>query len=456
MPQPPRKLVPLKQGGSYVRTKDGARKLWAVYLPAGSPIRRKFFPTQRKAEEFCETMRRDLANLGAGALALDDETKEETLACLRKLARYTKGGHAVSLSNAVDYYIREAELTLASLRVRDAADDFLAHLRKKGRSLRYIEQAGSNLKNFCRAFGEDALATLRRAKIQTWLDDYTAEKQLSLATQRNLAGTAKVFLGWCERRELIPSNPAKGVECNAARSVKRDRLMTPSELKTLLTNAPPRIRPAVALMALAGVRVAEVARLRWEDIEGEVAHIDEDASKTKTDRQVRLTPKLARYLKAASSGRRRQDYIFPANVLEHGPAGETDPRAVDLRRGRLLIKQTGRLRKFLKREFESEQNTLRASCASYLVRLEGYPAAAAQLGHDEKITKKNYKQRRVSAEDAAAWFEVDPARPGGKRLLTWKEFMEQMEAEEQERAELAKRGIDPDGDDPGPDEYEPD
>lgn len=437
MPQPPRKLIPLRQGGSYVRTKDGARKRWAVYLPDGSKPARRFFRTEAEAVRFCEAERKAFEEMGLPALKLDEAGRREAALCLQRLARYASpAGKHPTLSEAVDFFIREKELRLASLRVSDASEEYLGRLAKRGRGLRYIEQVGFVLRSFCRAFGDEPISALRRGKIQGWLDARTAEGGLSLTTQRNVILAVRGFLKWAVGVGLMESNPAAALEANGRPGMKKDRLLPPKEFELMLANCPDTLRPTVALLGLAGVRVAEAARLRWEDVSGRVLYVDRDSAKTKTDRQTQLTPTLAAYLQRCRP-RDGKSFIFPAAVFNSpkDSAKAADPAKVDLARVRALGKKLTLLRKFLQGRAKFEPNTLRVSFISYSVVTKSLGEVAKEAGNSEEVIRRKYKQRRISEEDARKWFEIDPAKPNAVRLPRWQDWIKQADASEDEGEE---------------------
>jgi integrase len=440
MPRIGRPLTPIKQLGRYVRTKDGSRKRWGVYLPAGSRPSRRFFRTEAEAAKFCEAERATLKQLGVPGLQFTQANRKEAAECFRKLARYNgPGGRPASLMAAVDFFIQEKELRLASLRVSDAAEEYLGRLSKRGRGLRYIEQVRYLLRGFCRVFGAEPIAALRRGKIQDWLDARTAKEGLSLKTQNNLIGSVRGFLKWAAGVGLMESNPAVGLEASGRAEMKKDRLLPPADFELMLANSPDSLRPIIALLGLTGVRVAESARLRWEDISGGVLYVDRDAAKTETDREAKLTPALAAYLQSCRPADAKA-YIFPTSVFSHprDAAKATNPAKVDLARVRALAKKLSKLRKFLGGRDKFKPNTLRVSFISYRLSFKTFEEVAAEAGHDTRITRKNYKQRRISEEDARKWFEIDPARPKAAKRKTWKEWvaeMDEADAREAERAE---------------------
>ena len=64
---------------------------------------------------------------------------------------------------------------------------------------------------------------------------------------------------------------------------------TPENITELLTKADNTLRPFLALGAFAGLRMAELQRLDWKEIDLDRGFITVDASKAKT-RQRRLVP----------------------------------------------------------------------------------------------------------------------------------------------------------------------
>lgn len=119
----------------------------------------------------------------------------------------------------------------------------------------------------------------------------------------------------------------------------------------------PRDLAAVTLMAYAGLRVSEVARLRWDDIEGEVVRVR--MGKGRKDRLVPAHPRLLAALGALrKSTVLRSPYVFPS---------PQDPRRpLTTRALQYLVERLGRQAGLPRRL--SHPHTLRHTAATRLLR----------------------------------------------------------------------------------------
>ncbi len=118
--------------------------------------------------------------------------------------------------------------------------------------------------------------------------------------------------GWCNCNpvDAVPKPRLLEVEINTLPWEKIRRLVRTSQLPTHRC-----CMPALGLMLWAGVRPAEVKRLRWDDIawEDEVIMIRAKHSKTGGSRCVTLPPVLRRWLGKLCRGRHRTGPICPKN-----------------------------------------------------------------------------------------------------------------------------------------------
>lgn len=114
-----------------------------------------------------------------------------------------------------------------------------------------------------RSVGNAGEAT--REQIEEWWGK-RADGNLAQATRANDLATLRSFYKWCTRWEHRTDDPT--VRLDAPRVAKGlPRPIGRAELHTLLQGLPPDLRRAVALGAYAGLRVSEVARLDWADID---------------------------------------------------------------------------------------------------------------------------------------------------------------------------------------------
>jgi integrase len=206
-------------------------------------------------------------------------------------------------------------------------------------------------------------------------------------------------------------NPASGLE-NDDNPAKASRLLSPSDLATIFASTPRKLLPAVGLQALCGVRVAEVARLQWNDIEDGTLYLVGTKTKTGLDRSTPIPSALARYLESQRD-RDGQAYIFPYKSVV-GTTKEADLE--DFNRNKQLSKAVGVLRARVKAQgIRWERNSLRVSALSYRNAIvKNAHQVAEEMGNSAHIFKRIYQQSRVKEADAKRWFDTDPARPGVK------------------------------------------
>jgi integrase/recombinase XerC len=133
----------------------------------------------------------------------------------------------------------------------------------------------------------------------------------------------KSFYTWAQRTGHVPVRPDVDVPLPKPRK-GRPRPISEDQLRVAILNAPRRIRPWLFLAALAGLRCAEIAGLRREDI---LDSADEPViivmGKGRKERIVPLSPQLWREL---------VDYGLPSRgivFLRHdGQRGQNSPKLV--------------------------------------------------------------------------------------------------------------------------------
>ena len=130
---------------------------------------------------------------------------------------------------------------------------------------------------------------------------------------------------------LVQKNPARKLVMPNIRKKPCERFLTMDELRAILAQAPPREHLVVRILAVCGLRPAEVLVLRIEDFEGPQLRIDEalkerergrdriGATKTaESDSYVPVPPDLAREIAAWISGHPDREnpraFLFPNSV----------------------------------------------------------------------------------------------------------------------------------------------
>jgi integrase len=107
------------------------------------------------------------------------------------------------------------------------------------------------------------------------------------------------FFRWCLGRDIIAVNPMASVPRPGANGV-RDRVLADDELGRLYREAGELGRTAVGgispagavirLLALTGARLNEIARLKWDEIDGDVIRLEGDRTKNGRAHVIPLSP----------------------------------------------------------------------------------------------------------------------------------------------------------------------
>ena len=178
--------------------------------------------------------------------------------------------------------------------------------------------------------------------------------------------------GWCS------ANPVAAVPRPQLREAEVEPLPWADLCNLLLTAGLPEHRcckPAVGIMLWAGVRPAELTRLRWEDIDWQekVISLRPRHSKTGGCRHITLHPVLLSWLRQGSRVQQRQGSICPPNWL---------------RRWKALRSAAGICR--------WQQDVLRHTFASYhLKRWHDLPRLQEEMGHrSARLLRTRYLSMR--------------------------------------------------------------
>ena len=107
--------------------------------------------------------------------------------------------------------------------------------------------------------------TASREEVEAW---WATRRDKAPGTRSNDLANLRSFYRWCARWEHREDDPTRRID---APKVNKGlpRPVSRADLRTLLDTLPDDLRRAVALGAYAGLRVSEVAALRWEDVDVE-------------------------------------------------------------------------------------------------------------------------------------------------------------------------------------------
>lgn len=352
---------------------------------------RRFFRTKEEAAAFVAAQEIKLGNEGRRALALPDEVRVQAAAAHAKLKPL---GHTIE--QAVDFFLNHLEATERSITVTALIPEYAAAKRRLGLSEIYCKDLGYRLGNFERTFGSRLIVEISSAMIEDWL----AALGLSAQSVNNYRAVLRAFFQHAVKRDYLTQNPVARIEKVKVKD-KPPEIFTPKDLAAVLNAATEDTLPIIAIGAFAGLRMAEILRLEWSEIDIARGYIEVKAAKAKTARRrlVTIQPNLSAWLRPYAA---RTGFVWsPRRGLKPGkeakPGGESSWRMCIAP----VIKAAG-LSKW-------PQNGLRHSYGSYhLAKFQDAAKLALEMGHT--TTKEIFAHYRelVRPEDAASYWGIAP------------------------------------------------
>ena len=318
--------------------------------------------------------------------ALDPQT---ACALFAKAAELVGADNVVAAAKA---FAKRSPASRERLPLRKAVDDYLASKATKGRSDRHVGDLRSRLGRFVADHPGKALADITTGDLQTWLDQLKREDgaPLSAQSRRNFAVVVGGMLNHHRRRGAIADNPAVDLEREKVRSTGDIEFWTPDEAEALLRSCRAVALPALAIALFAGLRTAEVARLRWADVDLEQRHIavSPKNSKTASRRLVPMTDNLLEWLLPLRGS---------PKALVYGEAATTLPKRIT------EASRVAGVRRI--------NNGARHSFCSYRTASTGDVArTAAEAGNSVGVQHAHYRGL-ASPDDAKRFFGIRPTAP---------------------------------------------
>jgi integrase len=269
----------------------------------------------------------------------------------------------------------------ASLPMEQAYERFLEYKEAAKLRPRAIASLRSDLSRFVNAFSGRLVSSLSAADIS----DYVAARgELEPLTRLSILRRVGAFINWCGKRGWCEKGIMADIEKPKVRGAQT-HIFTPDEARALLeaaSNVAPEMVPYLALGLFCGLRTAELDRLDWRYINGEV-RIEADVAKTASRRVVPIPENAAAWI---APYRKKSGSVRPPNS-----------------------------RRMLDRVIEAagvswKPNAMRHSFASYrLAQCNDAPRVSLELGHMSPAIVFRHYRALVQEEEAKQFFEIRPA-----------------------------------------------
>jgi len=346
--------------------------------------------------------------------ALDAFRREtgRTLTALEAVTSYLDAAKLLpagcNLTDAVRTYSKSFA-TIKPKLIADAAEEFIAMRKPQaqaadGKRSRlspcYAGHVEMWLREFAAALPGHQLGDLSRDLLAVYMK---AHGKLSPKSRNDRRAAVTMFLRWCARQDYL-SPTHRLFEADAMQREPLDATATdfycPAELRHLLEAAEGPVRAMIALQSLAGLRMEEAFRLKWEHVFGIPGHIEITAQNAKTRRRrlVEICPALASWLEPFR-GMEGRVWSDPVGINGY-------------------VRALVRLRTPLK--IPSRRNGLRhAFCTYHFAFHMNENLTAAQAGNSPAMIHQHYKGLATKAE-AEKWFSVQPANAENIIQLTAK------------------------------------
>lgn len=357
---------------------------WLLDLRVDGKRVRRYFASERAANEELTRIRIKRRKEGEDALKLTDPQRVQAYEAFQRLE-----GSGMTLLEAVDYTLKHLETTKRSVTVRALVDEYLASKSRK--SAIHQKDLRNRYERFAATFGTRFVHEVTSKEIAAWIQ----AKNPSPVSFNNWRERIGFLFGHAIRKGYMGStNPIEAVEKEEPFDEKPE-IFTVDDLAKLLNAATPELVPILALGAFTGIRMAELMRLEWKEVNFHTGFVEVMGRKAKSrsHRSVEMHPNLLAWL-APYAGRTGCIWNGTENTFRYFL--------------RPILKATG---------VKWAKNGLRHSYASYhLQKYNNVNKLALDLGHTSSdLIFSNYRAL-ANKTDAERYFGITPPAPVEHRL----------------------------------------
>ena len=348
-----------------------SRNRWQVDARTATGGTRTFHATKGEAESTAAAAR--VRRTNEGSSAFDD----------RELAEF-----GWSVQQAIRFAVEHLRAQKNSVTLEQAIDALIDQKRAGGKTARYQRDIRNRLARLKKAMPGKKIAAITTAD----LDGFIAELALAPGTKNTFRRDIRTLWSFAEKRGWADAKTAKHTD-RASADAAQPEIFTPAQAAALLGASTGDVLAFHAIGLFAGLRVSEIHRLDWSDVDlaGGYVHVSAKNSKTRSRRLVPILDGLRAWIQpvAKPSGPIIKDNFRKRQEAARVAAGIT----------------------------EWPDNGLRHSFVSYRLADTGNAALTAlEAGHDQAILFRHYREL-VTPKDAARYFNIRPAGESGRKVV---------------------------------------
>lgn len=332
------------------------------------------------------------------------KTDAEGQAALEKVKRVNEGTSAFddrelsqygwSVQQAIRFAVEHLRKQAHSVTIDHAVDELIAQKKAGGKTDRYQRDLRNRLDRLIEAMPGRKIGTITTAELDKFLNGL----KLAPGTTNTFRRDIRTLWSFSEKHGWASAKTAKNTD-RATTVDTSPEILTPEDAAALLAASKDDVLAFHAIGLFAGLRVAEISKLDWQNVDFESGHIEVSAAKSKTRRRriVPILDSLRAWITpiAKTSGpillpdfRKRQEAARNAAGFK--------PETEDQKSSKITLR-------------EWPQNGLRHSFVSYrLASTNNAAQTALESGHDQSVLFAHYREV-VKPKAAERYFGIRPA-----------------------------------------------
>lgn len=356
---------------------------------------RKYFQTEREAKTYAHMRNTQAMSQGIESLNFPTALRVMAERCHHMLTLFGK-----SLEDATAFFVEHLKQTEKGCAIRDLLPQLLKTKKSAGVTKGYLYSLGRSVRGFGEFVGAETMVSeIATRRVADYLDSLT---HLSPNSRNCIGVHLRTFFNYAVACGYCASEPV-GAVGKAKYVAAPVGIISPEQLKDVLIAAEPHVLPFIAIGAFAGLRVAELMRLDWAQVDLQDGFIEVTALNAK-------------------SARRRLVKILPALAAWIAPLAEKEGPVWPYKHALPSYHLAGPLKAAGIKVWP--RNALRHSFASYhIAHFKDAAALALEMGHTTtQLIFQHYRQV-VRSQLAEGWWNTMP--PGNVQVVNFKHRAQQ-------------------------------